>query len=72
MTAFEQWVVNTIVELGGNPSEYLCGSWRKWALTSTETRMDACQGGFEDYLQPNNPALARCFVIVPTNLEHFH
>ena len=44
MDHFQQWVNNTVLNLGGIAPQYPCGLQRKLVPTITETRMDACQG----------------------------
>lgn len=80
MTAFDDWVLNTVLNLSESENEYWRSLQGKGALTyretSRETRMDACQGGVlgvfatvdnSDYL-----ASMPLFMIAPTNLTFLH
>lgn len=72
MNAFHLWVANTIAQCGGNGAAYLQDVQRKWLLTCVESRMNACQGGFEQYFTNKKQAFMRFQRIVPTNLTVYH
>ena len=80
MNAFDEWVLDTVLDLSEYKTERLCGMPHKDTLTfretSRETRMDACQVGVlgvfatvdnSDYL-----ASMPLSMIAPTNLAFLH
>jgi len=69
---FYLWVANTILELGGNPGQYLCGVGREWLLTSVQSRTSACQGGSENYFDEQNLDFMRDSAVVTTNKRVLH
>jgi hypothetical protein len=69
---FHHWVANTVANLGGNRAACLQAMQRECALTSFETRMDACQGVFEVYFPNENLYSMRDTVIVTTNKRVLH
>jgi hypothetical protein len=71
-TAFFHWVANTVAQCGGSYSQCLRDLQRKQALTFIETRMPACQGGFDVYFDDNNQASMRESLIVPANFNVLH
>jgi hypothetical protein len=71
-TYFHHWVAETIAELGGNSSQYLCGVEREWALTSAQTRMALCQGVFDIYFDGEFVESMRSPSIAITHLRTLH
>ena len=72
MTAFQQWVANTVVNLGGSLALYQQGLERKRALTSFVSGMDACQDAGVVCLEINFPMSMRLTSEAPTNLDRIH
>ena len=72
MNAFHAWVANTIAELGGNPSEYLCGIEREHALTYDRNRMVACQWDFDSFFTDKFLDSTRVSAVADTNLMLLH
>lgn len=72
ITPFHRWVANTVQNLGGNSTTYLCGIGRKLVPTFDETRIAPCQWGFDIYFVDNSQALACDFAVVDTNKRWLH
>jgi len=72
VTNFHIWVAKAIADCGGNADQYLRGIQEEWLLTFTETRMDACQGVFDEYFQFDFSGFMRDSTIVPTNFRVLH
>ena len=72
MNAFDEWVADTILELGGNPAEYLCGLARKRLLTYVETRVVDCQEAFSGFYNSEFLGFMPPATIAPTNLTYLH
>lgn len=52
MTAFDEWVAQTIFSISGIWPKHPCGLQRKRPLTFAERRMPACQWVCDDYFDP--------------------
>ena len=72
MTAFQQWVANTVVNLGGSLALYQQGLERKQALTSFVSGMDACQDPGDCQMKKFIPMSMRLTSEAPTNLDRIH
>ena len=72
MNPFHHWVANTVAECGGNYTQCLRDLQQQCALTSMETRVDACQGVFDIYFHSEFLSSTPLSTIVTTNNTWIH